>query len=760
MSRSNPISTLFALAGAMWPSLFASLFLAVLLLVPPQVHELYRILLQEDEWLRAVCTLIFLTLASCAISLMGFARVLAAKLDACEGRDWEGFVSRGLPVLCGVAPMIAAGAGMIFAAQDIPTISLPASATTRSTSLAEIARLTGSGASDAKSLHIAGSVILLFSAALFFMLWRIARRPAKRALSLSSQGRRLWVAGVASAALLSALFTLFAGLAALLGTIAIVCIFTSILVVVLTGMVIDGHKLGFSVIAVACLAAIVFSYSDCNDNHVIHESRLPKPRSLLAPDGPQPDFEKWYSSRQDLHYFLDKRQNYPVFIIAARGGGMYAAAQEAIFLSRMQDQCPSFAQHVFAISGVSGGSLGAALFNSLVRKHVANGPWQPCRFGTSQTGPLEQRARSFLKADLLSPIIAAAFFPDFMQRFLPVAIPATDRGAALGRGLEQAWRNAEGDGENPFEGPFLDHWNPAAAAPALLFNTTEVDNGKRIVISPFSVAPLRDTAYSAQAWFYQTQAMTDALPSGQNPLPPVNNDIKLSDAAGMSARFPWILPAAAVRHDGKLIRLVDGGYFDNSGVETATDLMEALVYTQRRHQEERAKGESGSAPTDFDIHLITISGSVEDESPGWQGLDDEITPVLALLSAREARATLSATRAQTNAYLYNPEIRPFDVRPASTIDEQDMALALGFQLSNNSLALIAAQAGEADQNGKVWGSVADQETEAKDPRILRSQHRIMNNMQANSYTPCLIKYRLYGKLMPQSGYPCDAPPGK
>jgi hypothetical protein len=757
MSIGKRVSMLLSSAGVIWPSLFASLFLSLLLSVPPQVRELYRVVLEQGQWARALFAIVFLAIASCTISLMARSLLVMMKPNSFQAIGWERFVVRCLPDICGAGPMIVAAFGMLSAAKDIPTIALPASAVARSTSLAEISRLTSLGASNAKSLHVAGYVVMALALILLFVLGRLSRRPPKFGQFLSNHGRGLWVGGIAAAVVLSALFTLFNGLAALLGTIAIVCLFAAVLVAVLTGMQIDSQRLGWPVVVFACLAASVFSFYDWNDNHVIHETPLATPRALLVPDGPQQDFASWYWSRKDLRYFLDRKQNYPIYIVAARGGGIYAAAQEAIFLSRMQDQCPNFAQHVFAISSVSGGSMGAALFNSLVRKHVTNSTWQSCQFGKSDTGPLEQRAQAFLKTDFLSPIIADAFFPDFMQRFLPFPIRGTDRGAALGRGLERAWRNAEGDGDNPFAEPFLDHWNPTSAAPALLLNTTEVDDGQRIVIAPFAITPMRDAALSEQSWFYQTQAMDNALLSGQH-APPVAADIKLSDAAGMSTRFPWVLPAAAIKRDGRLIRLVDGGYFDNSGVETAMDLMEVLVYTQRAKQQQLAKGQKVSAPVNFDIHLITISGSVEGEPPGRQGLDDELTPVLALLSAREARATLSASRAQTNDYLYSPVIPPFDVRPASTIDEQDMALALGFQLSNNSLALIAAQAGEADQNGKIWGTASVQESEAGNPRILRSQHRIMDNMQANSYTPCKIKYWLSAEPMPESSYPCDASP--
>jgi hypothetical protein len=144
---------------------------------------------------------------------------------------------------------------------------------------------------------------------------------------------------------------------------------------------------------------------------------------------------------------------------------------------------------------------------------------------------------------------------------------------------------------------------------------------------------------------------------------------------------------------------------------------------------------------------------VEDGPQPWQGLDDLLSPVRALLSSRDARGNLTATKAQTGLYIYGSGERTFDVRPAATLDEQDMAMALGFQLSKNSIALIGAQVGDADQNGRIWGDASVQDAEAKDPDITRNQHRVMDNMQGNSYTPCEIKYWLSAQDMPGGDYP-------
>ena len=766
MFMRNLFSALFSTLGVMWPPFLTSLLLSLVLLIPPQTHELYRILLQRDDWLRAIVTLFILVISSWVISLMGQALMLTIKPDPFTADGSEQFIVRCLPFICGAIIPFVAGFGMFAAAKDIPTISLPDSATARSTSLADIARLTKDAVGTATTLHVAGWVLFGTAIVLLIISSALSSRQLKLAKFISEHEIGVWIAGLGAELTLSILFAVFNGLADSLGTIAVVGVFTAVLVVVLTGLQINFYRSGGSLLILAFLAAFVFSFFGWNDNHAIHEHLLKNPRSIFDAAGPQLTFQSWYRSRKDLGYFTAKKRRYPifivaarggVFIVAARGGGIYAASQEAIFLSHLQDQCPNFSQHVFAISGVSGGSLGAALFSSLTREHVPNGTWAPCQFGKQETGFLEQRARSFLETDFLAPIVAAALFPDLLQRFLPIPIPGSDRGEALSQSLERAWQDTEANTENPFEQAFLSHGDPHSAAPALMINTTEVDNGRRVVIAPFAISPMRDPALSQLSWFYQTKEMDESLLSGLPGLP-VKEDVKLSEAAGMSARSPWILPAATIMRDGKSIRLVDGGYFDNSGIETALDLIEILTNVRQVHQGHPTDAQGQPDPFDFDIHLITASGSLGDGPPGWQGLDDVLSPVRALLSSREARGTLSATKAETVRFFYPSGSPTYDIRPAATLDEQDMALALGFQLSGNSLGLIGAQAGEANQCGRILGPASVQDAEGKDTRISPNQRRIMLFAHGNSCTPCMMKYWLQGQDMPSGDYPCDGPP--
>ena len=151
-------------------------------------------------------------------------------------------------------------------------------------------------------------------------------------------------------------------------------------------------------------------------------------------------FGQWFHSRADRDFYAKSNEPYPVFIVAAAGGGAYAAHYTATFLARMQDSCPNFAQHVFAISGVSGGSIGASLFAGLAKLKARNQPYVGCNLNSGDRY-FERRTQKFFEQDFLSPVMAAALFPDLLQRFLPFPIGPFDRSRALDASIEAAWHD-------------------------------------------------------------------------------------------------------------------------------------------------------------------------------------------------------------------------------------------------------------------------------------------------------------------------------
>ena len=103
----------------------------------------------------------------------------------------------------------------------------------------------------------------------------------------------------------------------------------------------------------------------------------------------------------------------------------------------------------------------------------------------------------------------------------------------------------------------------------------------------------------------------------------------------MSARFPWVLPAATVETgpDRKPMRLVDGGYVESSGVDSASQLLKALKVAV-----DRTKDTPDAINAKF--YLVVLMGyegtPVEDRSLGAPPL-----PLRTLINTWQTRAEIA-----------------------------------------------------------------------------------------------------------------------
>jgi len=171
-----------------------------------------------------------------------------------------------------------------------------------------------------------------------------------------------------------------------------------------------------------------------------------------------------------------------------------------------------------------------------------------------------------LKQDFLSDTLGAMLFPDLLQRFLPLPL-FNDRAIALDQSFERAWAGAHPEDPTRFKESFHELWRKAPyRVPLLFFNSTVVETGQRAINTP--IATMTQDA---------DPAFTDTLSVGRL----IGTELPLSTAALLSARFTYVSPAALIdthgQHDPNWIRLVDGGYFDNSGAVTAQEIARVLV---------------------------------------------------------------------------------------------------------------------------------------------------------------------------------------
>ncbi len=284
-------------------------------------------------------------------------------------------------------------------------------------------------------------------------------------------------------------------------------------------------------------------------------------------------FTSWIESRA-----IDSTE-YPVFIVAAEGGGIRAAFFAAYTLALLDMQYPQFKDHVFAISSVSGGSLGAALYCALVadaaKKH-------------EPPDSVAARTERFLQEDFLAPLNSAFVFSDFVQKILPVDFNYLDRA----RWLEDSWSDAyhQHTGENTFERPLFDLYTDATNnVPHLFANSTHVESGRKAVYSDLDV--------NADTTEYFKNDIDLAALAGR--------PVALRTVASMSARFPFLTPAATLQSHGKdSANFVDGGYADNSGLGTAVSITNILNTLK------------DSLPgIKYTVHVIQLKNSAEHKEP-------------------------------------------------------------------------------------------------------------------------------------------------
>ncbi len=472
------------------------------------------------------------------------------------------------------------------------------------------------------------------------------------------------------------------------GSFAIICMFLMALTYLLTGCTRLYDTVGIPAVTILVSAALIFAFFNWNNNHRVRlEAADPAPAAKA--DDLYAAFLDWYdqkpSDRVRLYTDRPDPQKYPVYVIAAQGGGVYAANLAALTLARLYTACPALRHHVFAVSGVSGGSLGASAFNAFwLQARRSKSPevtGDHCQLQAPTDGrvsKLEDKIRTYLGHDFLSPVLAGALFPDFLQRFIVPGFGALDRARAFEASLNHSWIDTESmrsddpdeRERNPFARNFLrfsaDLREPDVKGPSLVLNTTSVETGERYVVAPF----LADPQVPMQFVYPINAIGEDGLPS--------ERDISLATAISLSARFPIILPPGTYPRQISAFHfsqknLVDGGYFESSAIETAIDLVEGIKARLPRNLD---------VEPEFRIIMFT-----EDYSPDLEpaGLTEFGAPVMTLDKTRRRRGQLAKWRVKTG--------EAFDRFYSVELQHDYFYMPLGWHLSKSTQSMIAEQIG-------------------------------------------------------------------
>lgn len=500
------------------------------------------------------------------------------------------------------------------------------------------------------------------------------------------------------------------------------------------------------VFTILLLAAGLFALLGTNDNHTIRYWVVPDGTQIARLDGNNPTtleddvallaqrreaeaqrragdeplsafdnaFIAWLKARAGNHERGALPQPappapYPVVLVAAEGGGIRAAYQTAIALSKLQDASltrghpagrDDFARHVFAMSGVSGGSIGIATFAALAR--LADAEQEPGKPAATLPGYVNwsEATDRILSQDMLSQPLAALLYSETWQWLIPLPLAhrepinaamrsrvtdaveyvgVCDRARPIEIAFERAWRDAfphqanyltqsldvYSEGFALLQGvdiPAPESSNPVRRVPALFFNTSRVESGDRMVVAtiPPPLLHERDAlgkdekgddelppyALRARSRFYQGTQDPKALTTLASLNPQI--DLRLSTAAFMSARFLYISPAAGVplfdrqwRGDATPEDCIERGryrYVDGGYFENSgTDTLDDILRALLRL---RTLGRAGQVKIpDFRLVILRIGYSYDEEPPGELGRDNVPfdEPIAPLITIYNAR---------------------------------------------------------------------------------------------------------------------------
>jgi hypothetical protein len=373
----------------------------------------------------------------------------------------------------------------------------------------------------------------------------------------------------------------------------------------------------FPVLPLLIVWVLVVSMLDSGGYHDIR--RTPRPQAAPAPSIGQA-WQEYLAATGTS----GPDQVRPVVIVAAHGGGIRAAVWTGLVLECLFGPGPvrnsgnvcakgegmpdrdtlaaAVAEPlpVFLASGASGGSVGIAAWSARRADLLVDA-------SDSETPLTVEEA---LSRDFVAPDVARLLVGDVPRAFL--AWNLADRAEMLERAWERPWRQGD-DGPRGLTRGLRETWDVSHgggewATPVLALNGDSVEDGCRFLASAVDFTLPRqvpDTLAAETAVSSADDQPNDAAcrgipqPTGTaaDILPSTNElidylcpdeDVPLSTAAHLSARFPLVSPTGRVARGDCADRrglvnpsavsyAADGGFFDNAGAGTAVDTWRALA---------------------------------------------------------------------------------------------------------------------------------------------------------------------------------------
>lgn len=417
-------------------------------------------------------------------------------------------------------------------------------------------------------------------------------------------------------------------------------------------LLILGRRVKIQLTTFLLLLSMLASSMWMSDFHKVYSEKrtFPKPETLTT------YVRQWLDSRRTaINSFQEKTGTpYPVFFVNSYGGGIRASVWASLVVTTLDSVLTSrnavdsadhnFERHVFSYSGASGGTVGFSLLSAI--KSRAQAPLKSMNpnqlLSIFKHDYLTANVVGMFGRDVLMSILGANWYLD-RARMQEIALERSLHANQMDYGamLSQVWKKGSTD------------------VPLLFSNTYDINTGKKGIIAPVSLDQ-------------------DDFPSSLNIRKMMDTfgiDLKLSSAAFLSARFPYVSPTG--KFDEKH-HFTDGGTLENSGAETSLQVINVFL---------KVLNEPAYKDLKVLINLLSLSNSVasEDHPVPDKNMYEITAPVLGILKTVESNAVkadeVNRILSIKNGWCY------YKLTP----DEQKIhgvwpVLPLGWQISDDALA--------------------------------------------------------------------------
>jgi hypothetical protein len=432
-----------------------------------------------------------------------------------------------------------------------------------------------------------------------------------------------------------------------------------------------GKKYKVHIITLVLLLMFVLVNVIPNDFHrVRHYTNDSQPANTMPLQDLNTYADNWLAQRKNeidsFHKYF--KRPYPVFLVNAYGGGIRAAAwtgkyihhlDTLVYNTWLRSNSPylstrfDFQHYVFSYSGASGGTMGAAV---LCAQRYAQLTAQPVSPHTDSL---------FFSNDFLTPVIVPLLGRDVWFAFTGQQW-VEDRA----RIQERTWELHAKTSHPSFslEEKMSSYWsNPSihGEVPLLFSNSYLLDSGLKAIVAPVRLDPADFPA----SYLVNNRVGGQSIDS---------QELRLSTAALLSARFPYISPAGEL---DDFHHFMDGGLKENSGGETSAQLRVVL---------QRALERRGWTADSVRIIMLSVNNSpyAVDTVQIAKNVFELGAPLTALMNnwvGNTIKADeLNEIDTASGQYKY------FSVRPECSTDSSNLqpVLPLGWQISDASLTFM------------------------------------------------------------------------